>query len=86
MRNRGIVSVFSIFKAGGSGCGCGCVHMYTHTHTAQIWYLDVSPGVGLRHLEGPKSPDGLNLGIYVFVYVPCTHVYVYAGRRDEILD
>jgi len=26
----------------------------THTHTAQIRYSDVSPGVGMRHLEGPK--------------------------------
>jgi len=32
-------------------------------------YLDVSLGVVMRHLEGPRNPDGLNLGIYVFVYV-----------------
>jgi len=36
-------------------------------------YLDVSPGVGTRHLEGRKNPDGLNLGINVFVYVYKLH-------------
>jgi len=37
-------------------------------------YSVVSPGVGMRHLEGPKNPDGLNLGIYVFVYVDKVHM------------
>jgi len=41
----------------------------THTRTAQMGYSDVSPVVGMRHLEGPKNPDGLNLRMYVFVYV-----------------
>jgi len=45
-----------------------CVCVYAHTHTARR-VLNVSPGVGTRHLEGPKNPDGLNLGIYAFVYV-----------------
>jgi len=39
--------------------------------------LDVSPGVGMRHLEGPKNPDGLNLSIHIFVCVHSTHVYIY---------
>jgi len=43
------------------------LHMGTHTHTLHMGCLDVSPGVGTRHLEGPKDPDGHNLGIYVFV-------------------
>ena len=47
---------------------CVCVYA-THTHTAQMGYLDVSPGVVMRHLEGPKNSDGLNLGIYVCIYV-----------------
>ena len=50
-------------------CVCVCVYTHTHTHTAQMGYLDVSPGVGMRHLEGPKNPDGPNLGMYIFVYV-----------------
>ena len=65
---------------------CVCVYMHTHTHTAH-GVLDVSPRVGTRHLEGTKNPDGLNLGIYVFICVYRVHmcIYIYAGRRDEIL-
>ena len=64
-RDRGVVCVFSIFKAGGSLCACRCLYTHTHTHTAHMGYSDVSPGVGMRHLECPKNPDGLNLGICV---------------------
>ena len=28
-------------------------------------YSDVSPGIGMRHLEGPKNPYELNLGIHI---------------------
>jgi len=45
-----------------------CVYAHTHTHTAE--HSGVSPGVGMRHLKGPENPDGLNLGICVFVF--CT--------------
>jgi len=60
-----------------------CVYAHTHTHCTD-GVLGVSPRVGMRHLEGPKQPDGLNLGIHMFVQ--STHVYVYAKRRHEILD
>jgi len=50
---------------------CVSVCIRTHTHTLHRC-SDVSPGVGMRHLEGPKNPDGLNLD--------------YVKRRDEILD
>jgi len=88
-KDRGVVCVFSIFNADGSVCGCMCVYTHIHTHTAQMGYSDVSPGVGMRHLEGPKNLDGLNLGIHVFVYVYKVHMGMYiisARRRDEILD
>jgi len=65
-----------------------CVYARTHTHCTD-GVLGVSPGVGMKHLEGPKNLDGLNLGIHIFVYVytvQSTHVYVYAKRWDEILD
>ena len=62
-----------------------CVCVYAHTHTAQMGCSDVSPGVGMRHLEDPKNPDGLNLDIHIFVYV-YQDVYIYVKRRDEILD
>jgi len=54
-----------------------CVYIRTHTHTAQMGYLDVSPRVRMRHLEGLKNPDGLNLSIYVFVYVYKVHMCMY---------
>jgi len=51
-----------------------CVYTRTHTHTAHVGYSGVSPGVGMRHLEDLKNPDGLNLGICVFVYVYKVHM------------
>ena len=62
-----------------------CVHAQTHAQTAHMGYSDVSPGVGMRHLEGPKKPDGLNLGIYVFVHVYKVHIRLYmlgSGMRS----
>ena len=79
-KDRGVVCVFSSFSAGGSVCGCMCVYTHTHTHTAKIRYSDVSPGVGMRHLEGPKNPDRLNLGIYIFIYVHKVHMCMYMLR------
>jgi len=76
-RDRGVVCVFSIFNAGGGVCGCMCVYTHACTCTAQMEYSVVSPGVGMRHLEGSKNPDGLNLGIYVFVYVYKVHMCMY---------
>jgi len=78
-KDRGVVCVFSIFNACGGVCECICVYTHTHTHTAQIGYLDVSTGVGMRHLEGPKNPDsdGMNLGIHIFVYVYKVHMCMY---------
>ena len=32
-----------------------CVCVYTHAHTLHVGYLDVSPGVGTRHLESPEE-------------------------------
>jgi len=57
------------------------------SHTTQMGYSDVSPGVGMRHLEGPKNPDGLNLGIHVFIYVYKVHMCTYmlgGGMRSWI--
>jgi len=45
---------------------CICTHTPTHTAAAHLMLLDVvSPGVGTRHLEAPKNPDRLNLGIHI---------------------
>ena len=56
------------FNARGSVRGYVCVNTHTHTPAAQTGYSDESPGIGMRYLEGLKNPDGLNLGIYVFVF------------------
>jgi len=72
----GVLSVSSLFlKRVGVYVGV-CVCIRTHTHNAQMGYSDVSPGVGMRYrdLEGPKNLDGLNLGIYIFVYVYKVHM------------
>jgi len=31
----------------------------------------------MRHLEGPKNPDGLNPSIHIFVYVYTVHMCMY---------
>jgi len=51
--------------------------MYTHnTHTHCTWGT-VSPRFGTRHLESMENQDGLDLGIYVFVYVYKVHMCIY---------
>jgi len=78
-KDRGVVCVFSIFNAGGGVCRCTCVYMHTLTHTAQMGYLVVSPGVGVRHLENWNNPDRLKRSIYVAcIGVQSTFVYIYA--------
>ena len=60
-----------------------CVYAHIHTHCTD-GVLDVRPGVGIRrHLEGPKTESRHT---YIRICVQSTHVYVYARRRDEILD
>jgi len=79
-KDNGVVCVFSIFNAGGSACVCECVYTHTHTHTAHMGCSDVSQGVRMRHLEGLKNPDGLNLDIHIFVYVYKVHMCIYMLR------
>jgi len=57
---------------------CVSVFIRTHTHTLHRC-SDVSPGVGMRHLEGRKNPDGLNLDIYVYVYKVHMCIYMLRG-------
>jgi len=76
----GVLSMSSLFLTRVGVYVCVCVCIRTHTHTAQMGYLDVSPGVGMRHLEGPKNPDGLNLGVHIFVYVYKVHMCIYMLR------
>ena len=69
----GALSLSSLFSTlMGVYVGVG-VCIRTHIHTAHMGYSDVSPGVGMRHLEGPGNPDRPNLGINIFVYVCKVH-------------
>ena len=74
-----VLSVCSLFltRVGVYVCVRECIR--THAHTPHRW-SDVSPGVGMRHLEVPKNPDGLNLVIHIFVYVYKVHMCIYMLR------
>jgi len=76
----GVLSVFCLFLTRVGVYAGWCVYTHIHTHTAQMGYLDVSPGVGMRHLQGPKNPDGQNLVIHIFVYVYKVHMCMYMLR------
>jgi len=80
----GVLSVSSLFlrRVGVYMCVCVCVYTHKHTHAAQMGYLDVSPVVGMRHLEGPKNPVGLNFGIHIFVNVYKVHLCIYMLRGE----
>jgi len=53
-----------------------------HVHKLHMGYSDVSAGV--RHLERPNNPGGLNFRIHATVYVYEVHMYIYAGRPDNM--
>jgi hypothetical protein len=71
----GVLFVSSLFlPREGVYVGVGaCTHI--HTHIAHMGYSDVSPGDGMRHLNGPKNSDGLNLSIYILAYVYKAYIY-----------
>ena len=78
-----VLSVSSLFLTRVGVYVCASVCMRTHTHTLHR-SSDVSPGVGMRHLEGLKNPDGLNFGIHVFVFVYNVHVCIHMlGGRER---
>ena len=74
-----VLSVSSLFLTRVGVYVCESVCVRTHTHT-QHRFSDVSPGVGMRHLEDPKNPDRLNFDIHIFVYVYRVHMCIYMLR------
>jgi len=85
-KDRGVVCVFSIFNAGGSVCGCVCVYTHTHTHYTD-WVLGCEPRSRDETPGGPEESRWTkSRHIYIRICVQNTHVYIYAKRRDEILD
>ena len=76
----GVLSVSSLFLTQVGVYVGVCVW---HTHTAQMGYLDVSPGVRMRHLEGPEESRWTKFRhTYIRICVHSTHVYIYDRRRD----
>ena len=63
-----VLSVSSLFLTRVGVYVCVSVCIRTHIHTLHRC-SDVSPGVGMRHLEGPKNPDGLNLDMRIRICV-----------------
>jgi len=65
-----------------------CVSIRTHTHTLHRWGTGCEPRS--RDDETPGGPEESrwteSRHTYIRICVQSTHVYVYARRRDEILD
>ena len=86
-KNRGVVCVFSIFNAGGSVCGCMCVCIRTRTQYYTDGVLGCEPRSRDEIPGGPEESRSTKFRhIYIRICVQSTHVYIYAKRRDEILD
>ena len=64
---------------------CVCVYALVHTHThytdgvlrCEFRSWDETPG---GPMEGPKNPNGINLGIHVFVHLYKLHMCMYMLR------
>ena len=87
MRKIGMLSVFSLFfDRGWRVCRCMCVDARTHTLTASGYSgceLKGRDGTFREHEESKwtKTHDK-----YIRICVRSTHVYINAGRQDEIVD
>jgi len=84
----GVLSASSLFltRVGVYVCVCVCVYAHTHTH-----YTDAVLGCEPRSRdETPGGPEDFRWTkswyTYIRICVQSTHVYIYAKRRDEILD
>jgi len=85
-KNRGVVCVFSIFNVGGSICEYMCVYTHTNTHCTD-GVLRCEPRSWDKTPGGPEEPGWTeSWHEHICICVQSTHVYVYARRRDEILD
>ena len=84
----GVLSVSSLFltRVGVYVCVCVCVYAHTHTHCTD-GVLDCEPRSRDETPGGPKGSRWTKCRHRnVRICVQSTHVYVYARRRDEILD
>jgi hypothetical protein len=66
--------------------GCGSVYTHTHTHTAR-GVLGCEPRGRDETLREPEESRWTkSQGVYFHICVQSAHVYIYAGRREAILD
>jgi len=83
-----VLSVSSLFltRVGVYVSVCVCIHTRTHTHCTD-GVLGCEPR---SRDETPGGSEGSRWTIsghtYIRICVQSTHVYIYARRRDEILD
>jgi len=65
-----------------------CMHTHAHTHTlCTDGVLGCEPRSRIEAPGGPEeSRSTKSRHIYIRIRVQSTHVYVYTGRRDEILN
>ena len=81
-----VLSVSFLFATRVSVYVCVCVYAHTHTHcTDRV--------LGCEHRSRDGTPGGpeesrwtKSRHTYIRICVQSTHVYIYAKRRDEILD
>jgi len=83
--NRVVVWDFFDFLTGVGVYVSKRVCICTHTHTLHVGHSNVSPVLGMRHLESPKNPDGLNLRTHISVYVSqYTRVYTRWAKEWDL--
>ena len=87
MRKIWVLSVFPPFSDGDwSVCGCMCVYTHTHTHAARGVLRGEPRGRDETLGEPEESRWTKNQDKYIRICERSTHVYINAGRLDEILD
>jgi len=83
-----VMSVSSLFltRVGVYVCVCVCIRTHTHTHCTD-GVLRCEPRSREETPGGPEESRWTkSQHTYIRIRVQSTHVYVYARRRDEILD
>jgi len=84
----GVLSVSSLFltRVGVYVCVCVCIRTHTHTHCTD-GVLGCEPRSRDETPGGPEESRWTESQYtYIRKFVQSTHVYIYAKRRDEILD
>ena len=84
----GVLSVSSLFltRVGVYVGVCVCIRTHTHTHCTDV-VLGFEPRSRDETPGGPEESGWTkSRHIYIRICIQSTNVYVYARKRDEILD